>query len=307
MACPVRVGDIALITIGDQEHLLEITAVEPRIVAGQRDIIRIGNCWQVQNFPLKHFVTFIAIASASSLTTHIPEITSRILLNLNYDDLMSACNTNKDFNKVCHDNYFWKLKIEHDFGTITRYELPNISHHQQYIYLMATKNPNRAAKEGRLDILEWLAGYNIFPDEDSANDAVKSRNFDVLEWLVLHDIKPDIYIINDVVKYRNFDMLEWLVLHDIKPDMYIINDAARTEDLELLDWLAQFDLHPDRYTVDDAAEDGNLKILKWLARHDIYPTRRGASAALKNRQWRVVKWLDKHGIYPHHRDDYQSD
>lgn len=218
MSRPLQIDDYAVITINNQRYLLVITGIKQSyIVAGQYNIIKVGNRWQVQNYPMKHFVMFVA-APPPSLTTHLPEITSQILLNLDYDELMNACRINKDFNKVCHDDYFWKLKIEHDFGTITHYKLPNISHHQQYIYLMATKNPNRAAAEDRLDILEWLAQYNIFPDENGANEAVKSGQLKVVKWLLEHNIEPDQYIIDEAASSDDWDMLELLADFNFYPD-----------------------------------------------------------------------------------------
>lgn len=44
------------------------------------------------------------------------ELQYRLLLTLNYEDIMSICRTNNDYRQICEDSYFWTLKAKHDFG-----------------------------------------------------------------------------------------------------------------------------------------------------------------------------------------------
>lgn len=47
---------------------------------------------------------------------HISEITINILCQLNDIDLSNACKTNKTLKRVCENDYFWRLRIQHVFG-----------------------------------------------------------------------------------------------------------------------------------------------------------------------------------------------
>lgn len=120
-----------------------------------------------------------------ALPTHVPEIISQILLALDYKDLMNTCQTNKDFNEVCQDNYFWKLKVEQDYGTVTEDKPSNITHRQQYFDLMTINNQLWAVEKGRLDILKWLARNNIHLDQYTVNWAAAHGQLKILKWLAL--------------------------------------------------------------------------------------------------------------------------
>ena len=51
-----------------------------------------------------------------------------ILLDLNHKDLLSACQTNRQFRNICHDQRFWKLKIINDFEESILEVQPNMFH-----------------------------------------------------------------------------------------------------------------------------------------------------------------------------------
>jgi hypothetical protein len=297
MSRPVRIGDYAYVVINNQGYFLVITDIKPvYIVAGNYNIIIRNGRWVIQNYPIAHSIKFV---TGPPLPTY-PEITSQILLSLNYDDLMSACKINKDFNKVCQDEYFWRLKVEHDYGTpLAQYQLPNVTYKQQYVYLMSIKDPNRAAREGRLDILEWLARYNIFPDEDGANG--------VLEWLTEYYTESD--GTNEALKFRHMEVLKWLIQHNVDPDPYAVNDAAASDDYEMLEWLYELGVYPNDESANDAAENDDLKVLEWLIEHEMYPDQQTVNG-LKEYGYshrETLKWLAKHDIYPIRNDGYYSD
>jgi hypothetical protein len=54
------------------------------------------------------------IFKASPNLIDLPEIDQQILLNLDYQSLMNACQV---FPKICLDDYFWQQKVISDFGT----------------------------------------------------------------------------------------------------------------------------------------------------------------------------------------------
>lgn len=108
MSRPIQIGDIAFIIIDGQEYPLGITDIQSTYIkAGDYILIPVGNHWIVQNYPITHSVRFEV---GPTLITHVGEITSQILLSLDYNNLIKACQTNKDFNRVCQDDYFGNSK-----------------------------------------------------------------------------------------------------------------------------------------------------------------------------------------------------
>jgi hypothetical protein len=183
MSRSVRIGDYAYITVGDQVFHLAITDIQPsNIIAGNYNLVLVGGRWMVQDYPVKHSISF---GPDPSLIAYIPEITSQVLLSLNYDTIMNICKTNRGFNRVCQDDHFWKLKVEHDYDLATQYKPSNITYRQEYIDLVTIKDPNSAAKMGMLYILEWFALHGRYPDldQDAINDIVKRGYLDVVRWL----------------------------------------------------------------------------------------------------------------------------
>ena len=47
-----------------------------------------------------------------------PEIQHYILLGVTYRDILSYCSTSRAARKICEDDFFWKKKIQQDFGDI---------------------------------------------------------------------------------------------------------------------------------------------------------------------------------------------
>jgi hypothetical protein len=47
----------------------------------------------------------------SAFPTGIREIDEEIMLNMNYQDITSACTANKQLSTICKDNYFWQRKL----------------------------------------------------------------------------------------------------------------------------------------------------------------------------------------------------
>lgn len=273
MSRSIQIGDIAFINVDGQEYSLNIVDVRPTYIrAGEYILIPMGNDWIVQDYPKVHSIRFVGLP----LSTHIPEITSQILLPLSYVDLMNICKTNKDLNKICQDDHFWKLKVERDYGTIADDKPSNITYRQQYLDLMTIKDPNEAVEQGRLDILKWLSQNNIYPNEDGVYEAIRHGQLKTLQWLVqTAGANINQNDVNDAAAHGQLAILRWLAQEkNLYPNRDGVNWATQTGQLEALKWVAQtIGLYPDQDDADDAAANGHLEILTWLAQHNIYPNR----------------------------------
>ncbi len=113
-------------TVGDQGYRFPVKTVSPEfILAGDHTLIPTNGVWQVQNYSIPHSVNFL-IGSRQHLFTGVPEMDHKILLRMDYDSLRNSCMSNPEINLICQDEYFWKLKIEHDFGYAIQEMILNI-------------------------------------------------------------------------------------------------------------------------------------------------------------------------------------
>jgi hypothetical protein len=234
--------------------------------------------------------------------TSVPEIMFQILLSLNHKDLMNTRTINKDFNKVYRDDYFWKLKVEHDYGMVTEDKPPSITCRQQYLDLMTIKDPNKAAAKGRLDVLKWLAHTDAHLSQHSTNWVAANGRLKILKWLAeTRNRYPEQIGVNWALMSNRSEVLKWVAeTKGLYPDQETIVFAAMTGYLETLKWLAQMiDLRLDQDIVNEIASAGQLSVLKWLAEtKKIYPNRRGADLAGTYNQSEVLKWLAANNIHP---------
>lgn len=59
--------------------------------------------------------TNITLKDENTLGNQLSDIKMEILLQLKYPDMLFACKTNKDFNKICNQDALWNRMIEKDF------------------------------------------------------------------------------------------------------------------------------------------------------------------------------------------------
>ena len=149
-------------------------------------------------------------------------INSKILLFLDYPDIINACHALPEFSRVCDTPYFWALKAEYDFN-IPGSELSLIpgSNKQRYEFIYNLKDPGTglleavklgslslvkyflkqeadlhtyselalslAAENGRLDIVKYLVeqGANLHAkDELALRWAANNGHLDIVKYLV---------------------------------------------------------------------------------------------------------------------------
>jgi hypothetical protein len=231
------------------------------------------------------------------LPTHIPEIASRILLFLDYVYIMYARGTNRDFNRVYCDDYFWKLKVELDYGMVTQYKPSNLTYRDQYIGLDRFKDPNEAACESRWDVLESLSQQNIYPSSLGIIIAITKGRPEILEWLSEHNIHLNQRDAGIAASNNKLEVLQLFAQYNVYPDQRGVNAAAGRGHLKILQWSAQHNIFPDQEGINRAAANGRLEVLEWSARtRNFYPDQRGATDAIMNNHQIVFGWLAQHNI-----------
>ena len=89
-------------------------------------------------------------------------VNAEILLNLDYPDIINACQASRDFSKVCNTEYFWARKAERDFG-IPEDELLLVqgnTNRKRYLFIYNIKDSNtgliEASRLGSLSLVKYF-------------------------------------------------------------------------------------------------------------------------------------------------------
>ena len=122
--------------------------------------------------------------------TGVYEMDRHVLLQLDLESLEYMCSTNKYFYDICQNDYFWRLKVQHDFGDdVAQLKPLNDTFKKQYYYISDIDSDD-AAKDGRLDAMIWMERDNRYMDLNTAMYAVIGGNLEILKLLAEMDIFP---------------------------------------------------------------------------------------------------------------------
>ena len=197
--------------------------------------------------------------------------TAELLLNkmlfMDYKTLTDFCSTNTAFSIACQDDYFWKMKVERDFGMVTQYKPNNITYRQQYKELMNATDPDKAAGDGRMDLLINFARKDLHPMKGGANLAAENGHLDVLKWLVeTFRVYPDIDGALKAAEKGRLDVLQWMAgIEDGYIDEEVVNMAAEYGHLDIVKWIASSKgLYPDEEGIMRAAASGHVELINWV-------------------------------------------
>jgi len=189
---------------------------------------------------------------------------------------------------------------------------------------------NELAREGCLNMIEWLEDHNLpLPDQSGAKAALENDFPDVVEWLDKRGIHPDdipvieeeelkslimdvppsylenleghmpSYATTYAAEYNRPDIQGWLFeRHGLAPSTEDADYALDGDAQESLKWMyRKFKVLPSRHGADRAAWAGQMHNLKWLESKGVLPTKAGADLAAEEYP-EVVMWLESMGLAP---------
>lgn len=260
-----------------------------------------------------------------------PDTDSLILLKLPYPSLISTCLSSKYLYSLCQSDYFWKQKVNRDFGrTVMESKPQGESYREQYIYLrraIKKREIEFQAEKGRLDalivlgqrynmnltmikrvaavrghlhILKWLVGLKspIRPTSGDADEAAWGGHLEVLKWMI--QLNPPVFFPKNVVDYTaangHLHVLKWLL--ELSPDYLPTKDQsslpAKYGHLDVLKWMLE--VNPDSIgiaTAIGAASGGQIEVLNWLAHLNppVFPDEIGAIIAAENGHLISLQWM----------------
>jgi len=138
------------------------------------------------------------------------EMQREYMLYLPVTDIANYCTTNFTVKEICMDDYFWLLKVNHDFPGVSRYKPKDITYQQQFLDLLDNMHPIVATIGDRIDILEWLYSKGIRPTQETIAIAATYERINVLEWLYSKGIHPTQVNADIAMGYRQVNVLKWL-------------------------------------------------------------------------------------------------
>jgi hypothetical protein len=94
-----------------------------------------------------------------------------------------------------------------------------------------------AAKNGYLELLQWVRNYEPSTIADCVYTAIEHEHFNILKWLKDENLIPDYYnICCGASQLGYLNVLKWARLNDIPWTRYTCHIAKSHNHLELLQW-----------------------------------------------------------------------
>lgn len=329
MSKSIRLRDHAIISFGGEfrEYLVRRVAsegiyVSPLTVDQFYLLIQSGGEWKVQGFDLHHSITF---KSHRSGLTSVKEMDEEIMLRLPYSEIIALGSTSKKFNELVSSEFFWKRKVQLDFGPVTEYRFPGETSKQQYLRiikrirtLQSKKNissyqgelmkilssgrvPNifdveRAIYDGDLEALKLLEEKNLLylvstMNDDLASNAVFKARIETLDWLAARGILPSH---PEVIEVAPASIIIWLVEHGIYPlSDYVATNLLRAANQDELNYMENLGLTFSPEHFNSAVIHQNLLAMNWLARRKILPL---SPVYVGSNNPEVLGWLLLHKV-----------
>jgi len=102
----------------------------------------------------------------------------QIMLNLDFISIIKLCQTNKDYIKICDNNYFWQQKYIHD------------GYHIQFL------------EDQNIDRDLYQLAYDIITNGENVYNKIKNKDvYDIYIYLPI--LSDDTWIINDYIDVQN--------------------------------------------------------------------------------------------------------
>ena len=215
------------------------------------------------------------------------DIDRKILNELEDEDLVNVCQTNKKAQLLCNDQVFWMNRVFLRFGyvggNILRKNKKDRSWSEYYIKDLRKINSTNADKyletgsrNGRLDqvIISLNVGANIHTKDDYAlRLASENGHLDIVKYLI--SAGANIHAYDDEAmryssEYGHLDIVKYLVSRGA--NIHVVDDAAlrwasRYGHLDIVKYLVGngANIHADDdYALRMASRFGHSKVVKYL-------------------------------------------
>lgn len=271
------------------------------IVANSQLIVPVNGQWQIMGFQIPHTLYFAAQPEPRPSFAGIPELDEMIMLNLDSKSLLAACSTNEQLYSICQDDRFWREKMRHDHPDLIPYKPEGMSFRNQYLSLSRARDPYRAARTGRLDVLMNMKQQGVdlsqYTHPPLIDVAVRSGRPELLEWLQEEGLSPTPLTAIIAAGVSNGPVLDWFEQQGVHFNHTHLYEAISRGNLETIEWLMNHGLVPTEATIHGLIIAVNLPILDLLMQHgvDVYQEE-ALKWAMLNKGPEILAWVDQKGL-----------
>ena len=156
---------------------------------------------------------------------------------------------------------------------------------------------NGAARQGRVEILEWMSKSNHSNcfDIETAGVAAEHGHLDALKWLHAHGCPIDESSCESAAGGGHLSVLQWCRANDCPWDESTCSSAAHGGHLSLLQWCRANGCSWDECTCLFAAENGHLSVLQWCRANGCPWDEDTCSSAACRGHLSVLQWCRANG------------
>ena len=202
------------------------------------------------------------------------------------------------------ESYFARMAMINDTTIYEVGYLKIIKYILETLMLTPTTNQiNHAAIYGPIDVVKYLFGKGLIPDQYGINQTARKGRIDIIEYLS-NSIQPNEYGANMAVSNGYYDLVKYLAERfEVYPNIDGLNDAVETGNFTAVKYYIQhYDMSPEISSVDMAAEYGKFDIIRYLnEKLNILPSEDGLEGAVGTGQMDLVKYLVDRGMIPNDR------
>ncbi len=262
----------------------------------------------------------IGISERKFRLTGVEPVDINILVQMDDDDLISACKVDRYTNQLCQKDALWKQKISMKYPRAIDFKDRTTNTWKDYYFKLTwisldQDGVNEAAINGYLDILSWIESLpgNIYPDQNGLKFSARNGHAKVLQWLADRNIHTD----NDhplilAVQSDKVIVLKWYASlsppHQKYPDQHVINNALLYGRIDILKWVTTLapphNIYPNQRGVDGTLINhkiGSSDALEWVSTlpppHNLLPRRSHLIHPILTGDMNMLKWAASHGIY----------
>jgi hypothetical protein len=156
-----------------------------------------------------------------------------------------------------------------------------------------------AAKQGYLNILEWIDQYlptNFdLSDEHPCELAAREGHLEVLKWLKEKGYIWNLWVSFYAASHGHLEILKWSRENGCPWNSWTCSGAAEGGHLEVLRWARENGCTWNEFVCSGAASNGHLEILKWARKNKCPWTSETCSNAASAGHLEVLKWTIENG------------
>ncbi|HEV7735865.1 MAG TPA: hypothetical protein VGO47_00590, partial [Chlamydiales bacterium] len=182
--------------------------------------------------------------------------------------------------------------VRHGSLSLFSWALPRLS--ASNMAKLGPKICAEAAREGRLEILQWARANGCPWDESTCANAARNGYLEILQWARANSCPWDKGTCADAAQ-GHLEVLKWARANGGPWDEMTCSQAALSGHLEVLQWARANGCPWDTNTCSQAARGGHLEVLQWARANDCPWYVMTCADAARGGHLEVLQWARANG------------